>query len=121
LRCDRPSEGTGLMSFADKLYETAVRLAKYAQSSAAALEEELLQLEMRKREVEAQLDAANLAHQRLADFFPIRGADFQCPRCWIDHGTVSNLQMTAKNTSSTENYRCGTCHFEFSLCQGHAF
>jgi hypothetical protein len=47
LRCDRPSEGTGLMSFADKLYETAVRLAKYAQSSAAALEEELLQLEMR--------------------------------------------------------------------------
>jgi len=106
------------MSFADQLYETAVRLAKYAQNSASALEEERLQIEMRKREVEAQLDAANLAHKRLANFLPIRGSDFQCPRCWIDHGTASNLQMTAKNKSSTENFRCGMCHFEFSLRQG---
>ena len=94
------------------------RLAKYAQSSAAALEEERLQIEMRKREVEAQLDAANFAHKRLANFVPIRGADFQCPRCWSDHRTASNLQTTAKNRSSTENFRCGTRHFESSLRQG---
>jgi hypothetical protein len=106
------------MSFAGQLYETAGRLAKYAQSSAAALEEERLQIEMRKREVEAQLDAANFAHKRLANFVPIRGGDFQCPRCWIDHGTASNLQTTAKNRSSTENFRCGTRHFESSLPQG---
>jgi hypothetical protein len=106
------------MSFAGQLYETAGRLAKYAKSSAAALEEECLQIERRKREVEAQLDAANFAHRRLANFVPIRGADFQCPRCWIDHGTTSNLQTTAKNRSSTENFRCGTRHFESSLRQG---
>jgi hypothetical protein len=106
------------MSFAGQLYETAGRLAKYAQSSAAALEEERLQIEMRKREVEAQLDAANFAHKRLANFVPIRGADFQCPRCWIDHRTASNLQTTAKNRSSTENFRCGTRHFEFFLAPG---
>jgi hypothetical protein len=106
------------MSFAGQLYETAGRLAKYAKSSAAALEEECLQIERRKREVEAQLDAANFAHKRLANFVPIRGADFQCPRCWIDHGTTSNLQTTAKNRSSTENFRCGTRHFESSLRQG---
>jgi hypothetical protein len=36
------------MSFAGQLYETAGRLAKYAQISAAALEEERLQIEMRR-------------------------------------------------------------------------
>jgi hypothetical protein len=60
-------------------YETAVRLANCAQSSSAALEEELLQIEMRKRKMEAQLHSASLAHKRLADFVPIRRADFQSP------------------------------------------
>jgi hypothetical protein len=34
---------------------------------------------MRKREVEAQLHSASLAHKRLADFVPIRRGDFQSP------------------------------------------
>lgn len=53
------------MSFADQIYETAVRLAKYAQSSGVALQQELSLIEARKREVEVQLRAANLAHERL--------------------------------------------------------
>ena len=69
---------------------------------AVALEEELLQIEMRKREVEAQLHSASLAHKRLCRFCPdTRGPTFN-PRCWIDHGTASNLQRTSKRTSSTE-------------------
>ena len=81
-------------------YETAVRLANCAQSSSAALEEELLQIEMRKREVEAQLHLAwrISALQILSRY---AGPTFN-PRCWIDHGTASNLQRTSKRTSSTE-------------------
>jgi hypothetical protein len=77
----------------NNFYETAVRLANCAQSNAAALEEKLLQIEIRKREVEAQLHIASLAHKRRpADFVPIHRADF----------TASNLQRTSKRTSDTE-------------------
>ena len=43
------------MSFADQIHEVAVRLATYAQNRAAALKQELLQAEVRKRELETQL------------------------------------------------------------------
>src|SRR5262249_45833032 len=68
--------------------------------------EEHLQIEMRKREVEAQLDAANLAHKRLANFLPIRGANFQYPRCWIDHGTVSDWHEQPNNITTCRVVRC---------------
>jgi DNA-directed RNA polymerase subunit M/transcription elongation factor TFIIS len=103
------------VSFADQLYETAVRLAQYAQSNATALQQELVLIETRKRELEEQLETVSRVHERLLRFVAIRGTDFQCPRCWIDHETRSNLQPTGKGTSNTDYFRCGTCGYEFPL------
>ena len=103
------------MSFADQLYETAVRLAQYAQSNATALQQELVLIETRKRELVEQLQTASRAHERLLRFVAIRGTDFQCPRCWIDHEIRSDLQPTGKSTSNTDFFRCGRCDYEFPL------
>jgi hypothetical protein len=85
------------MSFAGQLYETAGRLAKYAQSSAAALEEERLQIEMRKREVEAQLDAANFAHKRLATLYRYAGPTFNVPAA----GLITEQPPTSRRPQKT--------------------
>jgi hypothetical protein len=103
------------MSFADQMREVAVRLAKYAQSRAVALEHELLEVEARKREIEAQLDAAKFAHQRLKDFIPMRAGGFQCPGCWIERETISALRPTCGGTDKKDIFKCDTCNYEFPL------
>jgi hypothetical protein len=100
------------MSFADQIHEVAVRLATYGQSRAAALKQELLQVEARKRELETQLQVANLAYQRLRDFVQTRGGKFQCPRCWIEHDTLSALTPIAGATGD-DIFGCNTCKYEF--------
>jgi DNA-directed RNA polymerase subunit M/transcription elongation factor TFIIS len=106
--------GSEAMSFADQIHEVAVRLATYGQSRAAALKQELLKVEARKRELEAQLHVAKFAHQRLRDFVPTRGSEFQCPRCWIEHETLSALRPTSRGTGN-EIFECDTCQYEFVL------
>jgi DNA-directed RNA polymerase subunit M/transcription elongation factor TFIIS len=103
------------MSIADQIYEVAVRLAKYAQSHAAALQKELVELEARKRELEAQLHTAKFTYERLQDFVPPRGSDFQCPRCWIEHETLSVLRPTSRGAGNTHIFECKTCEYEFTL------
>jgi hypothetical protein len=100
------------MSFADQIREVAVRLATYGQSRAAALKQELLQVEARKRELETQLQVANLAYQRLRDFLPTLGGEFQCPRCWIEHDTLSALRSVSGGTGNNI-FRCNNCKYEF--------
>jgi len=102
------------MSFSDQICEVAVRLAKYAQTHATALQKELV-LEARKRELEAQLHIAKFGFERLQDFVPMRGTDFQCPRCWIEQETISTLQPASRGTGKSHTFGCNTCMFEFAL------
>jgi hypothetical protein len=102
------------MSFADQLYEAAVRLAKYAQSHAAALRQELVEVEARKRELEAQFHTAKFAQERLQGFAPTRENELQCPRCWIEHETLSSLRPTSRGTGN-DVFECNTCKYEFVL------
>ena len=80
------------MSLADQIHEIAVRLSTYGKGRAAALKQELRKVEAHKRELETELQVANLAHQRLRGFVPTLGGKFQCPRCWIEYGTLSALR-----------------------------
>jgi hypothetical protein len=100
------------MSFADQIHEVAVRLATYGQSRAAALKQELLQVEARKRELEKQLQVAKLAHQRLREFVPTFGGKFHCPRCWIEYKTLSALRPIAGGTGN-DIFGCNSCKYEF--------
>ena len=49
----------------------------------------------RDAETQAQLDAANLAYERLARFEPVIGGALQCPGCWIEYGSHAPLVAVA--------------------------
>jgi hypothetical protein len=57
------------------LLEEAAYIADYAKGTTPTLEAELRQIERREMEIEARLDAAQLAHKRLLDYRLRIGAD----------------------------------------------
>jgi hypothetical protein len=82
--------------------------------SAAALEQELLQIEMRKREVEAQLHTANFAHKRFADFLPIRGTNLITGRL-----PTSTQSLSAAAAQKSSGAAPATSNFPTFLTHGH--
>jgi len=103
------------MIFEDQIREIARSLAQQAQYRAAALEREPKAIETRKREIQTQLRTAQLAHDRLRSFVPMRGDDLQCPRCWIEHKTTASLRAVGGGTTHIDNFRCNRCQRDFPL------
>ena len=58
-------------------------MADSLEGGVATLELELVAIEQRRIETEAELKAAKLARTRLLDFRPRLGHGYQCPHCWI--------------------------------------
>jgi hypothetical protein len=67
-----------------------------------------------KVEIEARLQIANHALERLGSFVSIRGNDLQCPRCWITNEVIANLRP-ASGSDSAQQFRCETCKSDFNL------
>ncbi len=84
------------------------------QRSTPALEAELREVEKRKIAIDAKLNAAKLAQKRLLDFRPRLGADFQCPRCWVQNETRSRLAPIPSG-SADDILRCRTCGEDFHI------
>ena len=102
------------MKIADQLAQEAIEIANRLKARASALKPELLEIETRKAEIEAQLHAANLCHKRLSHFRPEIDGDFQCPSCWVRNEQPSPLIPTS-SPDSDDHFRCRTCHAEFSF------
>ena len=79
------------MSVRSHLEQLAIDEADSLKRYEARIEEELLELEEQKATLIARRDAVRLGPQRLLNFEPALGADFQCPRCWIDNEIRSTL------------------------------
>jgi hypothetical protein len=104
------------MTFLSQLQEMAAEFARNAQSQATHLHHELLEIERRKRQIEAKFHVANLAHDRLASFVPALEGNFLCPRCWINNEVRSSLRPIGGGGTSTEDlFRCNTCELEIAL------
>ena len=73
------------------------------------------ELENRKLEIEARLDAAKYALQRLSSFVSVRGTEFQCPRCWILNEAIASLRPIDGETKDQDSFRCIVCESEFGL------
>ena len=82
------STGAVLMSHADQLIEIATELAMDAKDNVAELQRKLSAVETAKLEIEARLNTANHALERLSSFVSIRGSDLQCPRYWINNEVI---------------------------------
>ncbi len=72
------------MSLEKILLDEATCMANRLEGGVAALEAELLAIEQRKIETEAELKAAKLARTRLLDFRTRLEHGYQCPHCWIE-------------------------------------
>jgi hypothetical protein len=87
------------MSIEKILLDDTARMANSLEGGVAALEAELVAIEQRRIETEAELKTAKLARTRLLDFRPRPGHGYQCPHCWIQNETQSTLRPMASVTS----------------------
>ena len=97
------------MSHAEQLIEIATELATDVKGEVATLQRRLAELENGKLEMEARLDAAKFALQRLSSFVSVRGNDLQCPRCWILNEAPESPAHRRRNEGSS------VCESEFGL------
>jgi hypothetical protein len=109
------STGAVLMSHADQLIEIATELAMDAKDNVADLQRKLSVVETAATELEARLQTAKHALERLSSFVSIRGSDLQCPRCWINNEVIATLQPASGGPSGHDNFRCDTCKSDFNL------
>jgi lysine 2,3-aminomutase len=73
---------------------------------------ELAAIDQRVAEINAEIRQAKLARQRLLDFRPRLGSEFQCPRCWIQGDARATLEASP-NTTGEEILTCRTCGSEY--------
>jgi hypothetical protein len=119
-RCRRPTRQSSwcfigpALDILHALTEEAAEAALALKSRARSLEAELLDIEKRKAEIEAKLDAARRAQQRLFDYHPRMGRYFQCPRCWIQNEVRATLSPVP-GTGEEDIMRCQTCNADWVI------
>jgi hypothetical protein len=99
------------MSIGDQLKKIAGNIAVQLEGRKSRLQAELMEIETRKAEIEAQLRAASLGPERVFNFQPQIGRHFQCPRCWVERGLKSPVNPIPSNTRE-DLFRCHTCHYD---------
>ncbi len=90
------------------LEQLAMKEADSLKQYEARIEEEVLKLEEQKATLIARRNAARLGSQRLLNFEPALGENFQCPRCWI-HDEIRSALTPIPGTSHKDLFRCQTC------------
>jgi hypothetical protein len=110
-----PTKGAaGTMAHATHIKNVAEEFASFADQRTVYLKRELADMKVQKADIEAQLHAAHLAHERLANFQPEIGGNLQCPRCWIEHAKQSPL-VSIPSTDGEDSFRCHTCNLDLSV------
>lgn len=94
------------------ILQTATDLISQAQHRALSLRAELEQLDKRRAEIEAGLNAANEMAGRLANFKPHNGGTYHCPRCWIEEETLTPLSLKKGGEWKSDFLVCDFCALE---------
>ena len=94
------------------LLDEAANTVQNLEDGVAVLEAELAAIDQRVAEINAEIRQAKLARQRLLDFRPRVGPDFQCPRCWVQGDAHATLEASP-NTTGEEILACRTCGSEY--------
>ena len=95
--------------------DVAEQIVQRSKNRTPKLQRELSEIEARKAEVEALLNSANLARQRLAIFQVKIGADYQCPICWIEREVRAPIRSIGAGTDNEDLFRCSVCGTDFSV------
>jgi hypothetical protein len=100
--------------YGEQLGDIAKQIAESAKHKQGFLEIEHAELQRKRADAKIALDVARGAHQRLLNFSPTLGADFQCPNCWITDARHSALHPVSSDTGD-DMYHCDNCHLDFVL------
>lgn len=97
-----------------QLKQIAIDIANDHLERAKSLEPEFFKIKTRLAQIQAQLDAAKLYHQRLPHFVPEIGGDLQCPSCWVLRETKTSLTPVASKTED-DHFRCRQCGLQVRI------
>jgi hypothetical protein len=100
------------------LSKIAEELTEAAQNRASALRREIVELEKETAKKKSALDAANLAHERLANYTVLIGTEYQCPRCWIESEVRSALRPTGRGLDNEDVFACHVKGHEIAIPTG---
>ena len=97
-----------------ELKQIAIRIANHIEGNALELKRELLQVQLREKELQTTIHAASAASERSRNFVPLLGSDYQCPACWVDRERKSGLSPV-DSPENNDIFVCRTCGLEFSF------
>ncbi|MCW6511400.1 hypothetical protein [Lichenifustis flavocetrariae] len=80
------------MSIESAVANTADYVASQSDQKAARLHDQYQKVKLEAEKLLAERNLARRALQRRADFVVKVGADYQCPRCWIEREKRSPLR-----------------------------
>jgi len=103
------------MFWASEFRKIATDIARGQQYRASGLQREIFDLEAALTQKKAGLDAANLAHQRLAEFPVHLARDYPCPACWIERAMARPLRPVDRGASRQDSFACRECGAQFSV------
>ncbi len=86
------------MSAKEWIRNAAAEIAENVHHEIKEKKKQLADIEVRKAQIESDLNSANLSFDRLKSFQPDIGGDLQCPKCWIMHETKSSLSPVPSET-----------------------
>ena len=98
-----------------QLKQIAIQIANDHLETAESLKPEFHKIKTRLAQIEAQLDAAKLYHQRLPHFEPEIGGNLQCPRCWVLNETKTTLTPIPSDTEDNYFRRCLRCGIQIEI------
>ena len=96
------------MTTATQLSQMSLQIANEILERALQLKPELQKIKLRQVQIEAQLESAQLCHQRARNFRALIDGNLQCPGCWIRSETERALTPIGSETKD-DFFRCGTC------------
>jgi hypothetical protein len=102
------------MDASQVLLEEAKGLVLRADNRAMYLKEQLEEIQARRDAIEAERREINSAAQRLLNYQPRIGAEYQCPGCWIDHGKQAPLSGVP-GTDQHNILRCDACRKDWRI------
>jgi hypothetical protein len=102
-----------MADISQELLARANEVAERLDAKSGQLKQELLEIQIRTKQIEAALHNADVANKRLLNYRPTLGSDYQCPDCFIKNEVRSSLRaIPGKGTHDL--FKCPTCKVEIS-------
>jgi hypothetical protein len=106
------------MNIEQALQQALTDLERELQSKKSAFARELGEIDARRTQLIAELDAIGRLPERRRSFVSRIGRDYQCPCCWIVKESESSIQPVASSTDD-DHFECRACGYKLLVRSGN--